>query len=52
MGMPPPVEGATIVKGLLVYALLVVLAVLFADLYGVVHNQFSLGHSTPLAMTR
>jgi hypothetical protein len=39
--MPPPVEEATIVKTLLVYVLLVVLAVLVAGLYGVVHNQIS-----------
>src|SRR5713226_9438669 len=41
MGMPPPVEEATVLKRLLVYGLLVVLAVLVAGLYGVVHNQIS-----------
>ena len=41
MGMPPPVEEATIVKTLLAHALLAVLAVLVAGLYRVVHNQIS-----------
>ena len=41
MGTPPPVEETTIVKKLIVYGLLVVIAVLFAGLYGVVHNQIS-----------
>ena len=41
MGIPPPVEEATIVNRLLVYGLPVVLAVLVAGLYGVVHNQLN-----------
>ena len=41
MGTAPPVEEASIVKRLLVYGLLIVLAVLAAGLYGVVHNQIS-----------
>src|SRR5713226_8829047 len=41
MGMPPPVEEATVLKRLLVYSLLVVLAVLVAGLYGIIHNQIS-----------
>ncbi len=41
MRRPPPVEEATILKRLIVYGLLVVLAVLVAGFYGVVHNQIS-----------
>jgi len=49
--MPPPVEETTIVKKLLVYGLLVVLAVLVAGLYGVVHNRISRSQS-PEYLTR
>ena len=52
MGMPPPVEEATIVKTLLVYAPHVVLAALVAGLYGAVYNQTSLDYATPLTVTR
>ena len=52
MGIPPPVEEATIVNRLLVYGLPVVLAVLVAGLYGAVYNQTSLDYATPLTVTR
>ncbi len=52
MRMLLPVEGATIVKTLLVYAPHVVLAVLVAGLYGAVYKQSSLDYATPLTVTR
>ncbi len=52
MGMPPPVEEATVVKTLLVYAPLVVLAVLVAGLYGAVYNQTSIRHQRTKAINR